>query len=103
MGFLDNPIDIGSGVSIEYITVNGCETAAADAAHHCGCFVAHVHPDGEECVGSIQWCGKEPRWTLVQREPLTVAPSIQIKHGAAAHEMVECLHGYIREGRWVSC
>jgi len=89
-------------VSIEYITVHGCEQAAADGAHKCGCFVAHVHQNGDECVGSIQWCGKEPRWTLVNRDPLTSRRRSD-SHGAEAHLMVECLHGYIREGKWVGC
>ena len=42
------------------------------------------------CVGSFRF----PQWTLVQREPLTVTPSILcVDHGT---------HGFITDGKWVN-
>ena len=39
--------------------------------------------------------GKEKCWTVVQREPLTVVPSIQC--GSCG------LHGFITDGEWRDC
>lgn len=38
-------------------------------------------------------------WTLVSREPLTVKPSIKVLFG----DGVDRVHGFVTEGRWVSC
>jgi len=47
----------------------------------------HVAPGW--CVGSFSF----PDWTLVQREPLTVSPSILcVSHG---------VHGFITDGKWI--
>lgn len=110
MGYLDDmwneAIDIGSGVRIQYFSVNQGEERA-------GVFVMHKHPDDEYddegrgfCMGSVNFdtpymqehFSDKPRWTVVSEDPLTLTPSISQKSG---NPMRECLHGYITEGRWV--
>ena len=38
-------------------------------------------------------------WTIQVLEPLTVAPSIHCNPGG---DLGECIHGWIRDGKWVS-
>lgn len=40
-----------------------------------------------------------PVWRVVQREPLTLEPSIKVSTTASGREVV-LAHGYIRNGRW---
>ena len=37
-------------------------------------------------------------WSVVQKDPLTVTPSIHCNPGGL---IGECLHGWIRDGEWV--
>jgi hypothetical protein len=53
----------------------------------------HPTPAGGRCAGSVLWSGPEAKHTLVQREPLTLSPSLAC--GQCGQ------HGYIRDGRWV--
>jgi hypothetical protein len=39
------------------------------------------------------------KWTVVQKDPLTVTPSIHCNPGG---RLGECLHGWITDGKWVS-
>lgn len=95
----DRNIDLGSGVRMRYWEWHGHPDERG------GAFIAHRHPDGKPCVGSITFDvpvsnGKNephPRWRVQSWEPLTLSPSIHMdpaKGGCG-------LHGFIREGRWI--
>lgn len=67
-----------------------------------GVLVEHVRPDnGEPCIGGFAVIDSPvsrrinpnaPKWTLVEREPLTLEPSLLC--GACGD------HGWIKQGRW---
>lgn len=76
-----------------------------------GIIVGHTHDDGSECEGYVPFDNEtarlldtlnpehaRSRWTVVTPDPLTLSPSILQRSGP---DMAECLHGFIREGRWV--
>lgn len=56
----------------------------------------HARPDNGAACGTGGWVGFIPNdpygWDLVQREPLTVSPSLLCNVCGA--------HGWIRNGRW---
>lgn len=77
-----------------------------------GLIVGHFHPDGLWCEGYVQLKTRSylarlekgltdadlPAWDIVSWKPLTLSPSIHM-----APDKGGCgLHGYIREGKWVS-
>lgn len=76
----------------------------ADEERH-GAIVGHLHGDGAECEGFVGFdtpagrlSPERPHWIVEQVEPLTLSPSILMdpaKGGCG-------LHGFIRDGRWVS-
>lgn len=81
------PIDIGHGVSIEFV-----RNQAGD--REVGLFEYHTAPNGRPCEGVVFWDESyHEHHDLVQREPLTVSPSLLC--AICGH------HGFIREGRWV--
>lgn len=59
----------------------------------------HRGIDGEACGGYCNILGAgSPRWTVEQREPLMLSPSVWCKDRGCGG-----FHGFIREGRWVAC
>lgn len=89
----DNAIYIGEGHRILYADYKG-EVAGINEYH--------LKADSTWCSGWIVFKGsawdKEfstpiTNWDVVQREPLTLSPSI-LCHTCGSH-------GYIRDGRWV--
>ena len=80
----DGYIDIGHGVSIEFREIDG---AGAGVAYR------HPTPAGRACEGYAPLSPPGEHWQLVQREPLTISPSLLCR--ACGH------HGFIREGKWV--
>lgn len=89
-------LDLGSGVFVSPIADRD------DHLHHVGAMVWHTHADGRVCSGAIwfeqQTDHEHPIWTVEQWDPLTVTPSVRAMSGPG---MSECLHGWIRAGRWV--
>jgi hypothetical protein len=53
--------------------------------------------DGEELTTMLP--NGPQGWTVQSREPLTVTPSIHCNPGGT---IGECVHGWIRDGKWVS-
>jgi len=67
-----------------------------------GASVNHLLPNGEMCAGIVRWIKSgddekynRPIWDIIQRNPLTLDPSIQCPRHPESH-------GYIREGKWVN-
>lgn len=57
----------------------------------------HREPNGEACGGYCNILGdSSPKWTVEQRDPLTLSPSIWCKGPACGG-----FHGWIRDGQWV--
>jgi len=82
---MKNPwIDIGHNVTIEFREIEGICMGIA---------YTHQTPNGEVHESYIP-VGSDPKdWTLIQRTPLTVSPSLLCR---------ECgHHGWIRDGRWI--
>jgi hypothetical protein len=86
-----NAVDIGDGHKIVFAEYEG------EAA---GVNVFHQKPDGAWCVGWVSFNGSpwgkqfgNKGWEVLQREPLTLSPSIQCR---ACDD-----HGFIQNGRWV--
>ena len=86
-------IDIGGGHLIHFVSFEG-EVCAIDDWHK--------KPDGTWCKGFIDFEGSAwvksfdglvKGWTVVQREPLTLTPSLECR--------VCGDHGFITNGRWV--
>lgn len=95
--------DIGAGVAITPFTHGEGDDVG-------GYFVRHYH-DGElePCIGTVyivQFVNR-PCWRLLSSDPrdldhLTLEPSIaQHSDPTGTGEMHQCLHGYIRAGRWI--
>lgn len=89
--------DIGGGVRISYFV-------AGESEERAGIFVMHEHLDGELCVGSVNFdlpinAGRVT-WQVYSLDPLHLEPSIRQSSGP---EMMTCLHGFIRDGRWERC
>lgn len=85
MGF----VDIGSGVSIEvrFVPDGFPETGEVGG-------VAYVHNcNGQQREDYVPVWGPGELWTVMQREPLTLSPSLLCR--ACAH------HGFITNGKWV--
>lgn len=58
----------------------------------------HREPNGEACGGYVNILGAgSPQWTVEQREPLTLLPSIWCKGPDCGG-----FHGWVRDGQWVS-
>ena len=86
-------LDIGGGHKIEFLDWQG-ETA--------GIVDWHRNKDGEWCCGWVafrqskwgaQFKAGDVGWNVVQREPLTLSPSLLCKTCGD--------HGFINEGKWV--
>ena len=79
--------DIGHGVSIQFRELPGVESRG----------VAYRHPTPKEnhpCEGYAPLKPEyEEGWDLIQREPLTISPSLLC--------LVCGHHGFIREGKWI--
>lgn len=86
----DYPIDFGSGVRGNWYSQKEIQ--------HAGLLIAHLHADGELCVGSVgvrvPKLREAEQWRLVSEDPLTLEPSIS----SSTCE----LHGWIRRGKWVN-
>jgi hypothetical protein len=87
----DSAIDIGCDHRITFASYQG-ETAGAN--------VWHLTAAGTWCVGWSPFNGSawakmfgNQGWDVVQREPLTLSPSLLCR---ACQD-----HGFIREGHWV--
>lgn len=95
----DASLDFGSGVKANFFVVGDDEERG-------GIIVMHRHADGEVCVGSVNFdtplmrekFPDKPKWQVHSMDPLTISPSVLQRSGPG---MTECLHGFIREGRWV--
>lgn len=96
---LDEPpadaIDIGNGMRIQFADYQG-EAAGINEWHR--------RSDGGWCRGWVAFHGSrwaeqfksgDVGWKLVQRDPLTLTPSIKCR--ACGN------HGHITNGRWVPC
>ena len=69
-----------------------------------GIIFGHIHEDGYVCESGVTFDTPEntrdankgrPVWQVQSLEPLTISPSILV---------TTCgFHGFIREGKWVSC
>lgn len=93
-------LDLGSGV---WISPFAAKYATAD--EHAGGIVWHVHPDGQLCGGAVNLIAdpdhpERPVWTVESWDPLTISPSVRACSGP---DGAECLHGFIRNGRWEGC
>lgn len=63
----------------------------------CGVDFFHREPNGEACGGYVNILGAgSPQWTIEQRKPLTLSPSVWCK--GPGHDF----HGWIRNGQWVA-
>jgi hypothetical protein len=59
----------------------------------------HREPNGEACGGYVNILGEgSPKWTVQQREPLTLSPSVWCKGPVCGG-----FHGFIRNGCWEGC
>lgn len=99
-------LDLGSGVWISPFS-NYREPflspGAESDAPHIGGIVWHVHPDGKVCGGAVYFEPSRdggPVWAVSSWDPLTITPSVLARSGP---DGAECLHGFITDGRWVSC
>ncbi len=84
------PIELGNGGgSVEV-------TAKTGKPGEWGLIWHHTRPDnGTPCSGCLSWDPDDAKhWTLVSREPLTLAPSLNCTACGR--------HGFIRAGGWVS-
>lgn len=88
--------DIGGGVTIKEWSWYGDKTNTAG-----GLIIDHPNKEtGEHCSGTVTFdvpISREkkpagPFWTVEQKEPLTLSPSILCSCGH---------HGWIRNGKWV--
>lgn len=102
-------IDLGSGVYMRYVCWMPDRDLNPQYAHledeeKTGIIVGHIHEDGEVCEGGVmfdtpanRWKnedGHRPTWRVESWEPLNLSPSILV---------TTCgLHGFIRNGQWVS-
>lgn len=97
-------LDLGSGVWISPFSDYQEPFARAEGveADHIGGIVWHVHEDRRVCGGAVYFAPRSdgPAWTVESWDPLTLSPSILARSGPGG---AECLHGYIRAGRWESC
>ena len=91
---LDEPLDIGSGVTVTVYRVDGQPYGLCEM---------HKHPNGGNCSGFVRFdteVGRRvfgdasPRWKVESLEPLTLSPSILCR--TCGH------HGYVRSGKWVA-
>jgi hypothetical protein len=74
--------DLGSGVAIQRLTLDGAFRA-----------LAFFHPCADGDHQSYVPLGTNLGWTLVSEDPLTLSPSLLCP--ICGH------HGFVREGRWV--
>jgi hypothetical protein len=98
-------IDLGDGHSLEWVEwapdpeLNPQYADLPLEEFHHGAIVTHVKANGV-CEGAITFDSERsrrssfagPRWTVEQRDPLTLSPSLKCHCGD---------HGFIREGKWV--
>lgn len=97
-----DPLDFGSGVTGRFVDADGLPDG-----EHWGLIHTHPRPDGNgTCSSSLMFDGPaqrerdpdRPRWVVEQLGPLTLSPSILCSPSKGG-----CgIHGYIREGRWVT-
>jgi hypothetical protein len=89
-----NRLDIGDDHSLEFREWQG-DTMAIVVCHH-------LRPDGSACMHNApikggawdrEFDGHIESWDLMQRDPLTIAPSLACR---ACGD-----HGFIRDGKWV--
>lgn len=94
-------LDLGSGVWIAPFTAS-----YVPDGEHAGGIVWHVHADDERlCGGAVLFVTdperpNRPVWTVESWDPLTISPSVLARSGPGG---AECLHGFIRNGRWEGC
>lgn len=94
-------LDLGYGVFAAPYTAYKDE-----GGDHVGAFIWHTHDDGQLCGGGVRFApnpdreGGGPVWAVESWWPLTITPSVLCRGGPGG---VECLHGFITDGRWVSC
>jgi hypothetical protein len=85
------PIDIGHGVTIQFVRSPGAEAAGIEDTHPSA-------KDGTPCMNWIPFAGREhgcdlTGWKVESEEPLTLSPSLLCR--ICGH------HGFIRNGQWV--
>lgn len=107
----EGSIDLGNGIYMRWLSFSPDRDLNPHLAHlsdndKTGIIVGHVHEDGEICEGAVLFDTPEnhrgeegrPLWQVESLDPLTISPSILMspdKGGCG-------LHGWVREGRWVS-
>jgi hypothetical protein len=102
--------DLGNGVYFRWLAFAPDRELNPHLAHlsdndRTGIIVGHVHDDGKVCEGAVLFDTPENRreagralWQVQSLEPLTISPSVLM-----SPEKGGCgLHGFIREGVWVS-
>jgi hypothetical protein len=105
---MSEPVDIGHGFSYRTFTERGATEStgliisgpAGPNCHHKG--VSAGADDEEQCAGGCHFSNSgiaqregRPMWTVEQREPLTISPSIRCACGDQ--------HGFLRNGRYEPC
>lgn len=104
----EDALNLGSGHSVRFADWNPDLDLNPELRRYVGqlparvsAIVTHELPDGTECSGVIHFdvpiareCFLGPFWTVESWEPLTLSPSLLCRCGD---------HGFIRDGRWVSC
>jgi hypothetical protein len=98
------PVDLGHGHTLRFTSwapdrrLNPQDADLPDV-ERIGAIIAHHHPDGTLCEGSIMFDGEvtrrlfpgRPLWAVESWEPLTLSPSVAAPCGD---------HGFVRVGRW---
>lgn len=105
---MSQPHDLGHGFSYRTFTERGSTEStgliiSGPAGPNCKHKGIAAGADGEEqCAGSVNFTNSgigrregRPLWTVEQREPLTITPSILCGCGDQ--------HGFIRGGRYEPC
>ncbi len=92
-------LNLGSGVTARWLEYS--PAGQPDAPRPAGLMLEHpaATPSGR-CHGAVFWwrppqdlAAGRALWRIVQREPLTLEPSLRCQCG---------YHGWIRDGRWVA-
>lgn len=81
---VDFPLDFGQGVRGDWLTVK---------EEHVGLIVVHRSEDLEVCATTAYWAFKAEKVTLMNEDPVSIAPAITCSCG---------MHGFIKDGKWLS-
>lgn len=93
-------IDIGHGVTMRYVTVDGepggilVEHPVVEGEPFYGDGIERGASAFDRCCGAVLWRGDSALHSLVSLNPLSITPSIQCREHRS-------FHGYITNGGWV--